>query len=295
MTVRRPSLLHRVTDIGWLNYTLTNWLPRRRLTTFVGWLAKVEQPLVRDVSIAVWRRFSDLDLSEAKKSHFTSLHDLFVRELKPGARPVDPRPQVLVSPCDAIVGACGVIAEGALLQVKGSTYPLAELLQDEAQTAAAQAARYVTLRLTASMYHRFHAPADGRVVEVAHIAGDTLNVNPPTLARVPRVYCRNERAVLSFDLADGGERLLIVPVAAILVAGLRLHGIALPDDRQHALPWRRPCDIAFAKGAEMGWFEHGSTILVLAPPSFRFAEGVETGRTLRMGEPLLHKPGPEAG
>ena len=73
----------------------------------MGWFSQIEQPLVRDLSIALWRFFSDLDLSEAKKTQFTSLHDCFIRELKDGARPVDPDPQVLVSPCDAIVGACG--------------------------------------------------------------------------------------------------------------------------------------------------------------------------------------------
>jgi phosphatidylserine decarboxylase len=85
----------------------------------MGWLSKIEQPLVRDISIGVWRLFSDLDLSEAKKTQFKSLHDCFIRELKDGARPVDPDPSVLVSPCDAIVGACGAIAGTDLLQVKG--------------------------------------------------------------------------------------------------------------------------------------------------------------------------------
>jgi len=90
-----------------INFLLTNRIPRRLVTRFVGWLSRIEQPLVRDVSIAVWRLFSDLDLSEAKKTSFRSLHDCFVRELKDGARPVDPDLAVMVSPCDAIVGACG--------------------------------------------------------------------------------------------------------------------------------------------------------------------------------------------
>jgi phosphatidylserine decarboxylase len=293
--VTKPTLLRRLAGHDGLNYLLTNRIPRRQLTQFAGWLAKVEQPFVRDVSIAVWRRFSDLDLSEAKQTEFKSLHACFIRELKPGARPIDPRTDVLTSPCDAIVGACGEIADGQLMQVKGSTYPLADLLRDEAMAAAYRGGTYVTLRLTASMYHRFHAPAAGRITSVSHIAGDTFNVNPPTLARMDRVYCRNERAVMSLDLDEGDGRLLLVPVAAILVAGLRLHGIELPKERHHTTPWQTACDLAVTKGQELGWFEHGSTIVVIAPPGFVVDAAATTGSTIRMGRPLLHRPaGPRA-
>ena len=105
-----------------INFLLTNRIPRRLLTQFMGWFSKIEQPLVRDVSIGLWRLFSDLDLSEAKKTKFTSMHDCFTRELKDGARPVDPDPAIVVSPCDAIVGACGRIAGTELLQIKGFPY-----------------------------------------------------------------------------------------------------------------------------------------------------------------------------
>jgi phosphatidylserine decarboxylase len=93
-----------------LNFLLTNRIPRRLATLFVGWFSKIEQPLVRDTSIGLWRLFSGLDLSEAKTTRFRSMHECFIRELKERARPVDPDPNVLVSPCDAIVGACGAIA-----------------------------------------------------------------------------------------------------------------------------------------------------------------------------------------
>src|SRR5690606_32058409 len=124
MTMR--ALLARLADNEELNFLLTNRIPRRSLTRFVGWLAKIEQPLVRDLSIAIWRQFSDLDLSEARKARFRSLHDCFIRELKEGARPIDMRPDLLTSPCDAIVGASGRIMDGAMLQVKGSAYTLEE-------------------------------------------------------------------------------------------------------------------------------------------------------------------------
>src|SRR5215813_7425844 len=122
MTVK--SLIATVTQQEDLNFLLTNRIPRAALTRFMGWFSKVEQPLVRDVSIGLWRLFSDLDLSEAKKTRFRSMHDCFTRELKAGARPIDQRPEIMVSPCDAIVGACGEIAGTQLYQAKGFPYTL---------------------------------------------------------------------------------------------------------------------------------------------------------------------------
>ena len=107
MNIRRQ--LSRFTEQEDVNFLLTNRIPRYALTRFMGWFSKIEHQLVRDVSIGVWRLFADLDLSEAKKQEFRSLHDCFVRELRDGARPIDMRPEILASPCDAIVGACGLI------------------------------------------------------------------------------------------------------------------------------------------------------------------------------------------
>src|SRR5688572_23311551 len=259
-----------------LNFLLTNRIPRRLATQFVGWLSKVEQPLVRDASIAIWRLFSDLDLSEARQQKFKSLRDCFIRELKDGARPIDTDPAILISPCDAIVGASGKIAGTELIQVKGFPYALDDLLCDPTLIDHYRNGRYVTLRLTASMYHRFHAPHDCRVEQVTYISGDAWNVNPPTLKRVPKVYCRNERAVLRLRLADGSP-VALVAVAAILVAGIRLRFVDLPFERQHEKPVTIPCDAPFAKGEEMGWFEHGSTIVVLAPQGLSLCKNVVEG------------------
>ena len=128
MTVR--SQLLRLFEQEDVNFLLTNRIPRRFATRFVGWFSRIEQPLVRDVSIGLWRLFSDLDLREAKKTHFRSMHDCFTRELKDGARPIDGRADILVSPCDAIVGACGAIAGTELFQAKGFPYTLEDLLGD---------------------------------------------------------------------------------------------------------------------------------------------------------------------
>jgi phosphatidylserine decarboxylase len=272
-----------------LNFLLTNRIPRRLATQFIGWFSKIEQPAIRDLSIGLWRMFSDLDLSEAKKSHFLSMHDCFVRELKDGARPVDPDPRILVSPCDAIVGANGAVADTLLYQIKGFPYTLDDLMGDRNMVDLHRNTRYVTLRLKSSMYHRFHAPHDCRVEQVTYISGDTWNVNPIALRRVEKLFCKNERALLRTTLASG-HPVALVPVAAILVAAIRLHFLDVLLSMKHRGPNVFPCDEQFKKGEEMGWFEHGSTIIVFAHPDLTLCDNVREGATVRMGEPLMRLP-----
>src|SRR5262245_32937092 len=224
MTVRTVrAALSRIAQQEDINFLLTNRIPRHLATRFMGWWSRITLPLVRDLSIWIWRLFASPDLEEAAKPRFASLHDCFIRKLKDGVRPVDPDPAVLVSPCDAIVGASGRVREGQLIQAKGFPYTLADLLDDPELVHLYRNGHYVTLRLTSSMYHRFHAPADCRVEQVTYISGDTWNTNPIALARVERVFCKNERAVLRTRLEAGGQLLTLVPVASILVASIRLH------------------------------------------------------------------------
>ena len=281
------SLIARLVQQEDLNFLLTNRIPRRLLTLFVGWLSRIEQPWVCNGCIALWRLFSDLDLGEAKKTRFTSLHDCFTRELKDGARPIDPDPSSLVSPCDALFGACGRVVRGSVLQAKGFPYPLLDLLGDPELVRYYQDGHYATLRLTSSMYHRFHAPADCTVEQVNYISGDTWNVNPIALKRVERLFCKNERAVIRCRLRPSGAVITLVPVAAILVASMRLRFLDVLLHLRYRGPNVIPCDAALRRGEEMGWFEHGSTILVFAPRGASLCEGIQEGCPIRMGQALM--------
>jgi phosphatidylserine decarboxylase len=289
MTVRTliSQALARASAQEDLNFLLTNRIPRRWLTLFVGRLSRVRNPFVRDTSIAIWKLFSDLDLSEARKTHFDSLHDCFTRELKEGARPVDPDPAVLTSPCDGIIGAAGRVLDGTVLQAKGFPYPVADLVGDPQLAARYRNGSYVTLRLTSSMYHRFHAPHDLRVERVTYISGDTWNVNPIALKRIERLFCKNERAAIECRLLHSGHLVTLVPVAAILVASIRLRFLDVRLHLRYQGPNRIDCHAQVAKGEEMGWFEHGSTIIVFAPPGVSLCERWRSGDVIRMGQPLF--------
>jgi phosphatidylserine decarboxylase len=289
MTLR--ATLARLLQQEDLNFLLTNRIPRRWLTIFIGRLSRVERPWFSRLVIGIWRFFSDLDLSEARETRFKSMHACFTRELKEGARPIDADPHMVVSPCDAIVGAHGVVRDGMLLQAKGFPYPLLDLLGREDLVRYYANGSYVTLRLTSSMYHRFHAPYDARVQRVTYISGDTWNVNPIALQRVERLFCKNERAVIECRLGSGGPVLTLVPVAAILVASIRLRFLDVLLHLNYRGPNVIPCDVAVSKGEQMGWFEHGSTIIVFAPEGMPLREGLAEGARIKVGEALFKLPG----
>lgn len=292
MTMR--SSLLRFLQQEDLNFLLTNRIPRQALTHFMAWFSKIEQPLVRDASIAVWQMFCDVDLDDAKKSRFTSLHDCFVRELKAGTRPIDPAPEVLVSPCDAIVGAFGDIRGTELFQAKGAPYSLEDLLGDPILVDYYRNGHYVTFRLKAGMYHRFHAPYDCTIEQVRYISGDVWNVNPVALRRVQRLFCKNERAIIRARLAGSGDLLTLVPVAAVLVASIRLHFADVLFHLKYAGPATISCDATVAKGQELGWFQHGSTIILFVPGGYRFCDEVNTGMRIRVGKPLMRRQSAKA-
>ena len=215
------------------------------------------------------------------------MHACFTRELKPGAHPVDRDPHVITSPCDAIVGACGRIDRNELIQAKGFPYTLQDLLIDPQLVQLYHDGQYATLRLTPSMYHRFHAPYDCTVDKVTYVSGDTWNVNPIALNRIAKLFCENERAVIRATLHPSGIVVTLVPVAAILVASIRLHFLDVLLNMQYRGEAEISCRASFGKGQEMGWFQHGSTIIVFAPKGVALCGSVQQGAVIRMGRPLM--------
>ncbi len=287
MTVR--STLARFLQQENINFLLTNRVPRRLLTQFMGWFSQIEQPVVRRLSIGIWRFFADVDLGDAKTTQFPQ----HARLASPGssrtdARPIDPDPAVLVSPCDAIVGACGRLEGGVLIQAKGQSYTLQELLDDARLVRLYGDGCYVTLRLSSGMYHRFHAPHDCRIEQVTYISGDTWNVNPIALKRVDKAVLPQRARAAAGKLDATGDVVTLVPVAAILVASIRLHFVDVllhlkyPGPNRHCLR----CGVAQGRG---DWLvsarldRHRSRAGAIIRPCANVAQGA----TVRMGQPLL--------
>ena len=272
-----------------LNFLLTNRLPRSLLTHAMGRFSSIRNPLLTRASIAVWQLFTDLDLSESKHQRFHSLQECFTRELKPGMRPVNPDSKILVSPCDGIIGAWGSVRGMQAFQAKGFPYSIEDLFGSAEAAADFQDGSFITLRLTSDMYHRFHSPESGTVEKVTSISGDTWNVNPIALRRVENLFCKNERAVVRLRLADG-RPVAMVAVAAILVASIRLHFLNLLLSQGWKGPREISCSTPVVRGDELGWFEHGSTIILFAPAGFKVCAHLQSGHRVRMGEALIEIP-----
>ncbi|MCI0654183.1 MAG: archaetidylserine decarboxylase [Methylococcaceae bacterium] len=271
-----------------LNFLLTNRIPRRLLTQWMGWYSRIENPFLTRFSLFVWRLFADdLNLDESKQQCFKSLHDCFIRELKDGVRPIDRHEHIVVSPCDGIIGAFGSVQGTTLYQAKGFPYELSDLIPEKRLHEKYRDGLYVTLRLRSTMYHRFHAPVDCEVKEVNYISGDTWNVNPVALKRIEKLYCKNERAVIELETGKEGRAIALAPVAAILVASMKFHCLDFPLDLKYQGPNRLACRARYNKGDEIGYFQHGSTLIVFATPNYTFCEKIELNGRIRMGQPLL--------
>jgi phosphatidylserine decarboxylase len=271
-----------------INFLVTNRLPRALVTRAMGWFSRIENPALARVSIALWRLFADdLALDEAKTTRFRSLHDCFIRELKAGARIVDADPDTLVSPCDAVIGAHGLLRGTEVIQAKGFHYTLDELLGDPELVEQHRDGFYVTLRLKANMYHRFHAPLESRLTQLSYVSGDFWNVNPIALRRVEKLFCKNERAIVRLEPTLPETAVTLVPIAAILVGSMRFRCVDVPLAPGHRGRRRFECNVDYRRGEELGRFEAGSTIILFATGPWRFSSEVREGATIRMGQALM--------
>lgn len=282
------SAVQKLTKKEQLNFLMTNRIPRRWLTFFIGWFSQIQSPLLAKVSIWVWSLFAeDLRLQDAKKQRFTSLGECFTRELKDGLRPIAESADIVTSPCDAIVGAHGEIMGSRVFQAKGFPYDISELIPDVDLQNKYHNGKFVTLRLKSSMYHRFHAPIACDVKKVSYISGDTWNVNPVALKRVEKLFCKNERAVIELNTKSTNSSITLVPVAAILVASMKFKFLSETLSLKYKGPNILPCDASFSKGDEMGYFQHGSTIILFATANYEFCEEIKNGTPIKMGQALM--------
>jgi phosphatidylserine decarboxylase len=259
-------------------------LPQHPLSRWLGHAAQAQTPWLRRALIRGFIRHYGVDLSEAERTDpddYASFNDFFTRALAPGARPLYPDPAALISPADGTVSQAGRIDGDRLLQAKGTQYRLASLIGEEAP--AFHGGSFVTVYLAPRDYHRVHLPTAGTLQRTTAIPGALFSVNARTEASISDLFCRNERLVCWFDTAHG--RMLVVLVGALIVAGIRTvwGGPATPYARIQHDTWQLPLE----RGAEIGHFQAGSTVIVCCEPGrLRLNEHVCSGARIRMGEAL---------
>lgn len=275
-----------LTTLSWgetLNFALCNRLPRLAASRLMRRISRIENPLFVRPALWVWKATSRMDLSDSEKAQFKSLHDCFTRRLKAGSRPV--QNATLLSPCDGTLGAYGHIRQGFALQIKGGSYALSELLQNRALAAQFEGGFYATIRIKPHEYHRLHAPHTGLLEHVQCLHGDQFNINPPALKRIPGLFCRNERLVIQARQVNG-DRLLIVPVSAILVGGIQLHAAGRTFSQTYTGEANISLNTKVQAGEEIGWFEHGSTVILISEKPLSLNTDLALGSAVRMGQVL---------
>jgi phosphatidylserine decarboxylase len=264
-------------------------LPQHLLSRLVNFAARRKATPWKNFLIRRFLKGFAVDMDEARESDpfaYASFNEFFTRALRPEARPIDPDPRAIVSPVDGTVSAVGRIEGQSLFQAKGHGYALDALLAgDRALVEAFRDGDFATLYLAPYNYHRIHMPIDGKLSGAIHVPGRLFSVNASTAAQVPGLFARNERVICTFQTRCG--QLAIVLVGALFVGSMSTSwaGDVTPAARRRptVLP-APPAAVELARGAEMGRFNMGSTvILLLQRGRARWLESLRPGATVRMG------------
>ena len=267
-------------------------LPRHWLTAVIWHVARIRNPRVKDFLIARFARTFDVNLDEVKleaPGEFATLNEFFTRELKDGAREIDADDDAVVSPVDGTVSYAGNITRDRIYQAKGLDYSLGDLLATDLEEVERYIeGRFATIYLAPYNYHRVHAPFAGELVAARYVPGDLFSVNEATVSRLRGLFRRNERLVMHFRTDFG-------PAVLVFVGALNVGSISTPWTGEirprkagvvDALDLSR-YETQVAKGDLLGWFNMGSTVIVLMPPGVcEWDDDLEPGETLRMGEEI---------
>ena len=242
-------------------------------TNFLSWVmfhvAQIRNAGFKNAFIGIFVKLYKVDLSEAEFEIVKSYPDFssfFTRALKPNARPIDPDPTVLVSPVDGAVSALGPIKNGTMIQAKGHFYTVGDLLGGSKTAAFFNKGSFCTLYLAPHNYHRIHMPANGKLREWGYVPGRLFSVSAKAVRTIPRVFARNERVFSIFE-TDYGP-LGVVMVGALFVGSIETawNGRVTPPHGHEAGGYTPMTPVVLMRGREMGRFNMGSTVILLAPP-----------------------------
>jgi phosphatidylserine decarboxylase len=270
-------------------------ISRPGLSRFVSGLAERRLPgVVLRPLLRTYVRVYQVDLSEAAEplTAFPSFNAFFTRRLREGARALDPDPRALLSPCDSRLSSIGSVPEdGRLEQIKGNTYALSALLGGQE---AAEFARgvHATLYLSPSMYHRVHSPVSGRIRCWRYLPGRLYPVNTLAVRLVKELFAVNERLAVIIDTEQFG------PVAVVMVGATNVGRMTLAFDSLvtnaglPAMSVRPAVPVPIERGAELGAFNLGSTVVLLIGNADSLRPQVSAGEVVKMGQ-ALWRPRPQ--
>jgi phosphatidylserine decarboxylase len=265
-------------------------LPKRVITVLAGKFANLRGGAVTRAVIRKFVTHYKVDMSEAAEpaiESYATFNDFFTRALRDGVRPIADAP--LVCPVDAAISQFGPIEHDQIFQAKGHSYSTRALVGgDQALAHRFDHGHFATLYLAPRDYHRIHMPCDGRLVRMIYVPGELFSVNPLTARHVPSLFARNERVVCVFDTPFGPFVNVLVGATIVGSVATVWHGVVNPPRTRGIREWRYDeQNIVLAKGAEMGRFLLGSTVVMLFPKNvLTFVPDWAPTRPVRLGEPM---------
>lgn len=265
-------------------------LPQHFLSRLAGLVSNCRKTWFKNWLITDFIRRYKVDMScalEPDPHKYENFNDFFTRALKPSARPIAQEPTAIVSPVDGCISQLGNISTGKILQAKGFNYDVEQLLGGSSQRAAPFSnGKFMTVYLAPKDYHRVHMPLAGQLQEMVYVPGRLFSVNPLTASHVPNLFARNERVVAIFETSAGP--MAIILVGAMLVASVSTvwDGMIAPSVNKeiHVKQYRSPV-ISLDRGAEMGHFQLGSTVIVLfGPKQMTWNENLSPEQSVMLGQ-----------
>lgn len=264
-------------------------LPHHLLSRAVGKLAASEIPWIKNTFIKSFASRYNIDMSEALNpdlTSYSSFNAFFTRALRDDARPIDASIDSIVCPADGAVSQAGRIESGRILQAKGQWYSVLELVGGDAALAHQfEDGAFATIYLSPRDYHRVHMPIAGKLQRTIYVPGDLFSVNQTTADNVPRLFARNERLVCIFDTACGPVAVILV--GAMIVAAIETvwSGPVAPNTQRKLIDEIPASAVELDKGAEMGHFKLGSTVVMLfGKETVAWADTLTACAPVRMGQ-----------
>jgi phosphatidylserine decarboxylase len=268
-------------------------LPQHGLSRFAGWIANCKLAWIKNRLIHGFIRHYDVDMRlalEENPEHYINFNHFFTRALKPEIRPISAKPEDIVSPVDGCVSQMGDIDENQLIQAKGINYSLQALLAGSTKLAVPfQGGKFATFYLAPKDYHRVHMPYAGELKEMIYVPGRLFSVNAKTATELPNLFVRNERVIALFSTALGP--MAVILVGAMLVASISTswEGRIAPSSGQHIYHWHYLDNkISLNKGQELGFFQLGSTVIVLFAPNRMAWSSPTSAQKVQFGECIGH-------
>jgi len=279
-------------SIAQLFVLLQRVLPKYVLTKFVHWLARIHNARIKDFLIGRFVSAYKVDIDDVLNhvpDGFATFNDFFIRELVAGAREINVDPGAIVSPVDGTVSAAGRIEKNMIFQAKGLGYSLEDLLATDIDEAIRYCdGDFATIYLAPYNYHRVHAPLDGEITAMRYVPGDLYSVNDATVRHMPNLFSRNERLVCHLRTNQGPMVLIFVGAMNVGTIHTRWTGDIKPRKRgvvEILDIHQRDSAVTIAKGDTIGWFNMGSTVILLLPPGTGDGfNAINNGQSVRMGE-----------